>query len=397
MNKLVQTDSTGSGVFDRIPERRHPWLPPTAAGSRRSGISAATARCADAARSHSTSADGRSKSTQARSRRQRLDPIFTTASIIAVRGRRQLGDDPDRPQPRQLLLREPELSPRSAPTAGLSKGVSSDLDGNGTIDLIASDVTVINADGSKTETVTDRNADGSLRDQRHQHAARRRRPVARNMQADTDGDSVVDRLETITVAADGSSVDTVTVKNADGSVRGGTVSSVSADGLSTTTRQDLTGSGTFDRVHSDSIEVNADGSRTETVIDTSANGTVLGQTVTTTSADGLSRHHPQRLSWRQLRPHRRQQPQRRRQQDRDGDRPQCRRLAARPQRHHPERRPSRRFDHGRRQWRRPDRPHTTTHAVSVAGVAAATVSDFVMPTARCATAPSPPPAPTACR
>ena len=56
---------------------------------------------------------------------------------------------------------------------------------------------------------------------------------------------------------DGSSVDTVSDFNANGSLRGRTVTSVSANGLATTIQQDLAGSGTFDRTHSDIIVVGA--------------------------------------------------------------------------------------------------------------------------------------------
>ncbi len=111
---------------------------------------------------------------------------------------------------------------------------------------------------------------------------------SRTVQADTNGDGIVDHVETIVVAADG-----IERRHRHRLQRrrlavGQTVTTTSANGLSATTQQDRTGAGTFDRDHSDVIAVNADGSRTETVTDTSANGTLLDQTVTTTSADGLS-------------------------------------------------------------------------------------------------------------
>jgi len=82
--------------------------------------------------------------------------------------------------------------------------------------------------------------------------------------------------------------------NADGSLKDETVTTTSASGLLKTTQQDTTGavdaSGNpiFDQSETDGTVVNADGSRICTVTDTSANGTLLDQTVTTTNANGLS-------------------------------------------------------------------------------------------------------------
>ena len=67
-----------------------------------------------------------------------------------------------------------------------------------------------------------------------------------------------------------------------------TVTTASANGLSITTQTDKPPSnGTFDATATDVTVINANGSRTETVTDTSANGTQTGQTVTATSANGL--------------------------------------------------------------------------------------------------------------
>ena len=48
---------------------------------------------------------------------------------------------------------------------GLTRTVTTDSTGDGINDLTETDATVINADGSRTETVTDTNSDGSMRDQ----------------------------------------------------------------------------------------------------------------------------------------------------------------------------------------------------------------------------------------
>jgi hypothetical protein len=91
---------------------------------------------------------------------------------------------------------------------GLSKTTQTDVTGNGTFDLTAADVTVINADGSQIETVTNTNADGSLRNQIT--TLRGADGRSRTISADTTGNGAIDHVEMIAVAAGGSSVDTVT-------------------------------------------------------------------------------------------------------------------------------------------------------------------------------------------
>src|SRR5262249_860248 len=57
-----------------------------------------------------------------------------------------------------------------------------------------------------------------------------------------------------------------------------------------TTQTDANGAaGVFNRTTTDVTAINANGSRTETVTDTSSNGTQIDQTVVSTSANGLSR------------------------------------------------------------------------------------------------------------
>src|SRR5262249_16434449 len=114
--------------------------------------------------------------------------------------------------------------------SGLSTTIQRDSTGAGTFNKTQTDVTVLNADGSRTETITDSNSDGSLRDR--------------------------------------------------------TVVTTSANGLSTITHRDVAGTATFNATRTHVSVLNADGSVTETVTDTNGNGTLRDKTVTTTSADG---------------------------------------------------------------------------------------------------------------
>ena len=63
------------------------------------------------------------------------------------------------------------------------------------------------------------------------------------------------------------------------------MTNTSANGLSVTTQSDRTGSGSFDTTVADITVDNADGSITETVTTTSANGTLEGKRIVKTSAD----------------------------------------------------------------------------------------------------------------
>jgi hypothetical protein len=222
---------------------------------------------------------------------------------------------------------------------GLTRRVESDLDGNGTIDHIATDVVTLSGDGSRNETATAFNADGSMRSR--VATGRSADGRSRFVDIDANGDTHLDTVETVAVQADGSSVDTLALLNPNGSLRARTVTTTSADGRTstvqmdrdgngtidltrvqattalagggsingttdyngdgslaantvvtvnadgrvTTTQQDVDGDGHYDRTETDIVVVNANGSITETVEERSANGTLTGRTVTTTSAD----------------------------------------------------------------------------------------------------------------
>ncbi len=103
-----QTDSTGDGRFDRI---QSDITVVAADGSRIETVRISTPN--GSLRDSSvttTSADGRSKTTQSDLDGNGTIDLSTVATIV-VACRRQLGDDPDRPQRRWLAAR-PDASPR---------------------------------------------------------------------------------------------------------------------------------------------------------------------------------------------------------------------------------------------------------------------------------------------
>lgn len=171
---------------------------------------------------------------------------------------------------------------------GLSTTTQRDVNGDGIYDLTTTDVTVLNSDGSRTETISNTNADASLRSQKVITTSAN--GYSRTVQADSDGDAVFELTTTTDTVfnADGSETTTAKKINADGSLRNQLVTTVSATGLSTTTRSDLDGDGTFDRIATDVTALNGDGSKTETITRRNGDGSLRAQTVTTTSADGRS-------------------------------------------------------------------------------------------------------------
>lgn len=168
----------------------------------------------------------------------------------------------------------------------LSQTTQLDANGDGVWEVTTTDVTTINANGSRTQTVTDLNADGSIRDKTV--IAKGADGRSRTIQFDQNGDAIWDSVETIVVAANGSSVDTTTTYNADGSIIGKSIVSTSADGLTRTSQADANGDGVIDLTTTETTVKNADGSSTQTTTNESNNGALRDKTITTTSANGLN-------------------------------------------------------------------------------------------------------------
>ena len=169
---------------------------------------------------------------------------------------------------------------------GLSVTTLADENGDGVIDLTRTDVTVLNADGSKTETVTDVNGtSGSLRDQTVTTANASGTSVT--IARDTTGLGYNNQIETIATAPNGSIADTVSNYAANGTLLNKTVTTISASGLTKTVQEDLNGDSVFDQTQTVATVYNADGSTTVTT--TGVNGTTTtGSTVVTGAANGLS-------------------------------------------------------------------------------------------------------------
>jgi hypothetical protein len=183
---------------------------------------------------------------------------------------------------------------------GLTRTVSRDFTGAGGIadgswDKISVDQTVVNADGSLTETVTMSDGASHLLNQTIQATSADRRTVTTTSTKGTSG--LVKQVETMATQSNGAVVDTVVNFDKNGDVLNAAVSTTSADGLTKTVQSDVqgqtaaayaTGGLAFDSTTTATIVINADGSRSNTTNVTSRNGTLVATSSTAASANGLS-------------------------------------------------------------------------------------------------------------
>lgn len=170
---------------------------------------------------------------------------------------------------------------------GLNKTIKYDDAGNGVFDRTQTDNTVVNADGSRTATSTNFNVDGSVKDRTARTITADTKTVTTLL--DQNGDGIWDQSEIFVSNADGSTSTTTKQLATNGAMIHQVAVTTSANGLIKTTNADHAGTGSFDYITTDTTAVNADGSRVETVTDTGNNGTLLDKTVTTTSADARSK------------------------------------------------------------------------------------------------------------
>src|SRR5262249_47773133 len=118
---------------------------------------------------------------------------------------------------------------------GLSKTVQIEPDGGGVVEQTLSDVTALNADGSTTLTQSVLNANGTLRSKQ----VRTTSPNGLNITTtyDVDGNGTVDETTTdnTVLNADGSKTETVTTNYASGTEKSQSVTTTSANGRNVST------------------------------------------------------------------------------------------------------------------------------------------------------------------
>ncbi len=169
---------------------------------------------------------------------------------------------------------------------GLSTVTSTDSDGDGTTDVTSTDVTLLNADGSRTETVTSVNGtDGSLRSKTVSTFIAS--GVLSAISRDTAGRGFYDQVETIFTDLTGVVTDTVESRGSAGQRLSRTITTTTGTGLSKTTAVDVNGDNIFDRTQAIVTTYGTDGSTTVTTTSKAGSATT-GSTVQSTSANGLT-------------------------------------------------------------------------------------------------------------
>ncbi len=173
----------------------------------------------------------------------------------------------------------------------LSTVASRDFDGDGHFDQVLASVQAINADGSVLEEVSAKSGNGTLISKTAITVSADR--MSSHLESDTDGDGIVDRRITTSRNANGVESQTTERLSPAGAVGSRHISEASANGLSTQWRTDFDGDGVVDASGSDVTTIASDGSRTQTVSKTrTAEGSLVKQT-TFYSRDGLTK----RVTW----------------------------------------------------------------------------------------------------
>ena len=173
--------------------------------------------------------------------------------------------------------------------SGLIKTTTIDENGDAVIDTRVQDATVLNADGTRAQTVTSYNADGTWRDQ--QYVWTSANGLDKNIHYRVNGgptwsDNTYVRT---TLSADGSRVEDITVKNADGTVRGRDYTWTSDDGFSSLNYVDANGDLKWDAVTSKAVTIGFNGDTTETTTVTNGGGARRFETQSIVTNNGQNR------------------------------------------------------------------------------------------------------------
>lgn len=278
----IERDSTGGGWFDQTEVRI------TAADGSMTIVTTDFGQDGTMIRrvNESVSADGMTRTEAVdRDGDGAADSIMTRAII----------ENPDGSRSETVTIKNPDNSVRSAVTEtvsadGKTKTISHDLDGDGNTDIVEN-LNIATSSSGSTSTMVVTNRDGSTRSSVTQ--VQSSDALTKTTASDLDGDGDVDTtsVDTTVINPDGSRVNTVTVTNTDGSVRSKQQTTLGADKVTSETREDLNQNGVFettDLVRSVSVN-GTTGERTATSWDRNADGSVNATSTTVTSSDGLTR------------------------------------------------------------------------------------------------------------
>ncbi|NEY92053.1 hypothetical protein [Tabrizicola oligotrophica] len=174
---------------------------------------------------------------------------------------------------------------------GLSITNRFDQDGDGVVDRLQSLQTVLNADGSRTETVINRQGSDAttavVLDRVVTTTSADGKQVS--IQRDTTGGGWFDQTEVRTTAANGSRTVVISDLANEGSVIRSSTETQTADGLTRVRSDNLDGTGGEDRITTEILSEDAEGVRTEITAVTNRDGSDRVSETLVISADGRTR------------------------------------------------------------------------------------------------------------
>ncbi|MAM09614.1 MAG: hypothetical protein CML23_03960 [Rhizobiaceae bacterium] len=278
----IERDGTGGGWFDsREVRTRHAdgsLTTETAVLGADGSVITAT--------SETVSADGKTRSTGVD---LDGDGLYDRTTVFEIAD----GTDGSRSETTEVFNRDGSLrtsSAKSVDAAGRIKVTESDIDGDGAFDTRNSVSVTENAGGGTVSTQTVTNRDGSLRSSEVHTLSEDGKTRETKLDSDGDGDFDVTETDVTVTLADGSRQQTVTTRNVDGSIAAMTRETLGADLVTFEMVSDLDRDGlleTDEVLHRVTVD-GATGERTETVWTRADDGSVLSRSVAVTSADGLS-------------------------------------------------------------------------------------------------------------
>ncbi|MGO7863600.1 peptidoglycan DD-metalloendopeptidase family protein [Rhizobium ruizarguesonis] len=168
----------------------------------------------------------------------------------------------------------------------LNQNAKTDADGDGVFEITTTDTIVLDSTGARKETVRSTSADGTLKTQIVTDVSADRRNTTIVTDADGDGRTDTRRVESVSVSGNVNIWERQYA--ADASTISTTITDISGNGLTTTVSADLNHDGVGDRITSDQTVLNADGSKTETLSLTSSDATRLNKKTVVTSGNGMS-------------------------------------------------------------------------------------------------------------
>ncbi|GFE49041.1 hypothetical protein So717_07940 [Roseobacter cerasinus] len=278
----IQRDSTGGGWFDQEEVRT------TAPDGSRSIVIKDLDKDGGTIRSSSetTTINGLTRTKGTDEDGDTLSDVTVTHSIT------EHGDDS---RTEVTETRNQDLSLRSSEVMvvgpdGQSRTISRDVDGDGVVETIEDLSITLGAGGDSTSVLTVKNGSGTTRSTVTQTQSAD--ALTKTIAADVDGDGDIDSttVDATVVHRDGSRENTITVTNTDGSVRSMQKTTLGADKVTSETWVDLNQNGVFDtdeRVRSVTVDA-ATQDRTTLDQTRAIDGTVLASSTTVSSEDGLT-------------------------------------------------------------------------------------------------------------